>query len=299
MAGICIFTSPSFEQLKGNILKRILIALMSWIALAFPVLANVQHTENIRLLERYFELAGVEQLLASVPTQIESMYYETVAEQGDNAADSQILAALFSAWDQKKIKAELMANLAIKLEKQKLQQLLSWQNGQLAQSIKQLDLQTEQEAFALSFQEFALKIPQSLPAKDKMALINEVIDSKQMVDSMVELTLSVSEPVMAALLASPTALTDGFDRGSINEQLAELKVLLESDLSQQISLLSYFLYKDVADKDLQKYAAFYQSELGRLELEILSTALHQSIALWQEEYHQNVLVISPQAWVTE
>ncbi|NMP30899.1 hypothetical protein HII17_04920 [Thalassotalea sp. M1531] len=261
--------------------------------LSFSVFAKVQQPAKEQLLTSYFEMIGVNQLLTSVPAQVESMYQDTIAEQGKDAPDSKILAALVNAWKQQNIKSNIIASVANRLEHAQLQQLVSWQTGELAVQLKAQDALAEKDDFANEFFAFAQQLPQSLPSKEKMALINQLIDSKQMIDSMVDLTISVSEPVMIALLASPSAKEDGFNSQAVNEQLRELRVLLEEDLSQQIALLSYYLYRDFSLEDLQAYVDFYQSDLGQLELTILSNALHQSIALWQANYHSEKLTTMP------
>jgi len=247
--------------------------------------AKVQQAVTEQQVNRYFELAGVNQLLKSVPEQINAMYLDTVNEQGAHATDSKILAALVNAWQQQEITSHVIQSVSQRLEQAQLQALMTWQTGSLALKMKSQDALPEQEDFAQGFEQFAMAIPQSLPSIEKRQLINQLIDSKQMVESMVELTISVSEPVMIALMASPTAAQDGFDQEVINAQLRELRGLLEDDLSQQMAMLSYYLYRDLTETELAAYVEFYQSDVGQLELDILSSALHQSIALWQANYY--------------
>ncbi|WP_448211364.1 hypothetical protein [Colwellia sp. MEBiC06753] len=245
---------------------------------------------NPVLLAQYLELAGVNQILTSIPEQIETMYLEAVDEQGENAGDTKILAALVQAWSQQQIQQSLINSLAELVDDTQLTALVDWQNSGVMQIIKQQEALTEQHDFSKEFYNFAQQLPNSLPSLEKRALINQLLDARQIVDAMVELTLSVSEPVMVALLDSPTAKESGFDQDSINQQLFELRALLENDLSEQISLLSYYLYRDIDDNDLIKYIDFYQSELGQLELSLQSNALHKSIGFWQENYRKTAVM---------
>lgn len=252
-------------------------------------------TINSKDVALYFELSGINALLNSVPEQLKDMQLDAVEEYGESSSDVIVLNGLIEAWQYPVIQKQLSNAIKNTLTEEQLSALLYWQNSTLAKQFKDKDSSTNQALFEQDFISFINRLPVSMPDKEHVALINELIDAKQMVDSMVDLTLSVSRPVMMALADTETAKRDGMTVEVIEQQLLELEQLLVEDLSEQIALLSYYLYKDVSIKDLHEYTAFYHSDLGQLELAILNKALHQSIALWQTYYEDvsyNILLSS-------
>lgn len=252
-------------------------------------------TINSKDVALYFELSGINALLNSVPEQLKDMQLDAVEEYGESSSDVIVLNGLIDAWQYPVIQKQLSNAIKNTLTEEQLSALLYWQKSTLAKQFKDKDSSTNQALFEQDFISFINRLPVSMPDKEHVALINELIDAKQMVDSMVDLTLSVSRPVMMALADTETAKRDGMTVEVIEQQLLELEQLLVEDLSEQIALLSYYLYKDVSIKDLHEYTAFYHSDLGQLELAILNKALHQSIALWQTYYEDvsyNILLSS-------
>lgn len=273
-------------------------------------IANVQSHSNVQnkvntvqqdSIYQYFELAGINRLLASVPEQVRAMQQDVIAEQGEMSADNKILSTLVAAWQQQEIRQSLADSLVKSLNEKQLSELINWQNSALAKLIKQRDELTNKASFEQSFIAFVETLPHSLPNENKQQLINELIDAKHMVDSMVELTLAVSRPVLLAMLQSPAAEKEGLTVQSVEQQLFELEQLLKPELELQISLVSYFLYQDVEDSKIQQTVEFYHSDIGQLELAILNKALYQSIAIWQARYEEKSLLreLSPLAMLRD
>lgn len=257
-----------------------------------PVYAQVLDAKDVA---QYFELSGINTLLNSVPEQLKAMQLDAVEEYGENSSDVMVLNGLIEAWQYPIIHQQLSHAIEKSLTAEQLNALLFWQNSKLAKTFKDKDSLTSQELFEQDFILFINRLPLSMPDKKHIAVINDLIDAKQMVESMVDLTLSISRPVMIALADTESAKRDGMTIEVIEQQLFELEQLLVEDLSEQIALLSYYLYKDVTIDDLNQYTEFYQSDLGQLELAILNKALHQSIALWQTYYEDvsyNILLSS-------
>ena len=273
---------PLFKRFKAYQLNVLILFLSPSIA-ALPI-ANDRHSGE---LEQYFELSGINELLDSIPAQLKAMQLETEFEYGVDSSDNQISLALIDAWDEKKIKMALKTKVSEAITPEQLSALVNWQSGALAQHIKQKDLAVENASFEYKFIQFVTNIPANMPDKNHRVAINRVIDAKHMVDNMVELTISVSRPVLLALVETESAKSEHMTIADVEGQLVELEQLLQDDLSHQISMLSYFLYKDLSITELNQYAQFYQSELGLLELSLLNEALHYSIALWQSAYVGN------------
>ena len=273
---------PLFKRLKVCQFS-VLIFFVSTSLLAKPFANNLHDRE----LEQYFKLSGINELLDSIPEQLKFMQIDAEAEYGIESSDNQISLALLEAWDDKKIKFALKAKIAEAVTSQQLSALIKWQSSVLAQHIKQKDLAAEHDNFEQEFVQFVANIPANMPDKNHRVAINKVIDAKRMVDNMIDLTISVSRPVLLALVNSESAESENMSVADVERQLVELEQLLQNDLSHQISMLSYFLYKDLSITELNQYAHFYQSELGLLELSLLNQALHYSIALWQSAYVGN------------
>ncbi len=270
----------------------VIIILLSASSAAFSTFAYSQSISS-KDLAQYFELSGVNSLLHSVPEQLQSMRLDAVEEYGENSPDVKVLNGLIKAWQYPMIQRQLASVIEESVTEEQLSALIHWQKSTLALQFKNKDLVTTQEQFEQDFIKFINRLPLSLPDKEQVVLINDLIDAKQIVDGMVDLTLSVSRPVMLALVETESAKRDGLTVELVEQQLLELEQLLVEDLSEQIALLSYYLYKDVSRQDLADYTKFYQSDLGQLELAILNKVLHQSIALWQtyyEEVSYNILL---------
>lgn len=283
---IAFHSTPVFAD--GDIANN--LPAQSSAQLSASTTGQTKDQESRQLLIQYFALAEVNTLLDSVPNQIEAMYQDSVVEQGEDASDSRILLSLLSAWHGDDFKSELISRLSKSISHSELTQLVHWQQGDLARQIKQQDLLSEQPEFAGEFFQFSQKLPHSLPSQHKMILINELIEAKQMVNGMVDVTLSVSRPVLTALASASLEQQEEIKIETIEQQISELGQLLETEMSMQIALLSYYLYRNVPEDTLIAYTEFYQSALGQLELKVLNDALHQSIALWQKEY--SMLAIS-------
>ncbi|WP_286266159.1 hypothetical protein [Thalassotalea atypica] len=259
----------------------ILLLSVSPFLMANSISADKDHS---RQMARYFELSGINDLLESIPEQLKSMQLDAENEYGTDSLDNKIMQSLIDAWDDRKIKHALMTKINDSITSQQLSALIQWQSSALPQLVKHKEAEANNDDFEQKFVQFVRGIPENMPDRNHRAAINKVIDAKHMVDNMIDLTLSVSRPVLLALVETESARKEKMTVSDVERQLFELEHLLQDDLSHQISILSYFLYKNLSTTELNEYAQFYQSDLGLVELSLLNEALHYSIALWQTAY---------------
>ena len=69
----------------------------------------------------------------------------------------------------------------------------------------------------------------------------------------------------------------------INQQMQQMESMLKPQLAQQMVYVSYYMYEELSDEDINAYAKFYDKALGQKELKVVYQAIGDSFGLWTEQ----------------
>ena len=59
-------------------------------------------------------------------------------------------------------------------------------------------------------------------------------------------------------------------------------------LEQQMIMVSYFIYDQLTDQEIQQYSQFYQQPLGKKELTVMYDGIGQALNYWSTTAFANI-----------
>jgi|GEM_PF-972018 len=247
---------------------------------------------NLDDIRTYMELSGFTAALNAVPQQINAMGQQMQLTAKNPEASTQVVSTLLNSWQSDAIVSEVAHYIQQELTAKQLSQLLDWLATDLSKRIKFAEEQANRASFQQDFLHFSADIQSNPPAADSIEAVRQLVESTKMVENMSKMVSQIAHKVAFAMLETQPEAVQAAKTQEINQQLANMETMIRPGLEQQMMMVSLYLYRDISNQDLAAYARFYQTELGQLELEVLSGAMVNSMSAWAEKFSRQMLELN-------
>ena len=179
------------------------------------------------------------------------------------------VAAIFSA---DRLRVEILAGLRRRLEPDRTRSVLAWLRSPLARRIVRLESLPPSPDRAAEEAAYVNQLPATPPPAARLALIHRV----ERATEATETTAVVMSATIAALRRAVIPLSGGSVPGSVAE--LEAMDLGANELLRFRTVTAFlFIYRELSDADLARYAAFLESPTGRWFTSITRMAILESI----------------------
>ena len=253
---------------------------MSWnrsirlvLALTLVFAAGLAQAADKRALaSEVMRVSGLEQQLGQTTRSINDSLKK--AEESGKATPEQreIGAVMLEAFGTESILASVGKQLADQLNEGELQKVLSWYEGDPGQKLIRLENQLADPEKAKELVEFAKQTEQNPIPEARQSLYKKIDKATLTTETTVDMQLNSRVAMVKAMnktAKSEKKLTDA----EINEKI-ESQRPKAMEFMQQINLIKFgYLFKDVSDSDVEAYAKFAESDVGRKYFKARSKAL--------------------------
>lgn len=253
---------------------------MSWnrsvrlvLALTLVFAAGLAQAADKRALaSEVMRVSGLEQQLGQTTRSINDSLKK--AEESGKATPEQreIGAVMLEAFGTESILASVGKQLADQLNEGELQKVLSWYEGNPGQKLIRLENQLADPEKAKELVEFAKQTEQNPIPEARQSLYKKIDKATLTTETTVDMQLNSRVAMVKAMnktAKSEKKLTDA----EINEKI-ESQRPKAMEFMQQINLIKFgYLFKDVSESDVEAYAKFAESDVGRKYFKARSKAL--------------------------
>ena len=253
---------------------------MSWnrsvrlvLALTLVFAAGLAQAADKRALaSEVMRVSGLEQQLGQTTRSINDSLKK--AEESGKATPEQreIGAVMLEAFGTESILASVGKQLADQLNEGELQKVLSWYEGDPGQKLIRLENQLADPEKAKELVEFAKQTEQNPIPEARQSLYKKLDKATLTTETTVDMQLNSRVAMVKAMnktAKSEKKLTDA----EINEKI-ESQRPKAMEFMQQINLIKFgYLFKDVSESDVEAYAKFAESDVGRKYFKARSKAL--------------------------
>lgn len=232
----------------------------------------VQAADKRALASEVMRVSGLEQQLGQTTRSINDSLKK--AEESGKATPEQreIGAVMLEAFGTESILASVGKQLADQLNEGELQKVLSWYEGNPGQKLIRLENQLADPEKAKELVEFAKQTEQNPIPEARQSLYKKIDKATLTTETTVDMQLNSRVAMVKAMnktAKSEKKLTDA----EINEKI-ESQRPKAMEFMQQINLIKFgYLFKDVSDSDVEAYAKFAESDVGRKYFKARSKAL--------------------------
>ncbi len=231
-----------------------------------------QAADKRALASEVMRVSGLEQQLGQTTRSINDSLKK--AEESGKATPEQreIGAVMLEAFGTESILASVGKQLADQLNEGELQKVLSWYEGDPGQKLIRLENQLADPEKAKELVEFAKQTEQNPIPEARQSLYKKIDKATLTTETTVDMQLNSRVAMVKAMnktAKSEKKLTDA----EINEKI-ESQRPKAMEFMQQINLIKFgYLFKDVSESDVEAYAKFAESDVGRKYFKARSKAL--------------------------
>ncbi|GHE84740.1 hypothetical protein [Thalassotalea profundi] len=252
--------------------------------------SSLANTVSDKDIYRYLTLSGAEKALANIPAQIESMGQLMQVTGKDTEASQKIMNRIISHWQQDEIEKQVFDYVKQNISTEQMKPILIWLNTDLARKVKQAEAQASEPNFNQEIMNYLVELERNPPSATRVTAINQFIETTRVVEHSITLVMSVAEGLTKGLVIDANEKGNMESVSKIKKQLQDMESMLKPALEQQMIMVSYFIYRNINDKDFQKYSEFYQQELGQKEISLMYKAMGAAIVYWADSMSKEMLL---------
>ncbi|GAA4887733.1 hypothetical protein [Ferrimonas pelagia] len=246
------------------------------------LLSSVCHADTSeQLWQRYNALVGADQVIDSMPQQIDAMLAQQALTNPDRSLLDRIEPIVKGSWHSDHLRQVFIGHYRADLTDLQLQQLIAFRELPQNRRITEAELAASQPGFEAGLLRFLADLQENPPHQQRTQVIHDYIEATEMVDYLVELTADL----VAVMITNMQNYME--PEAEVGPDLAEMREMMRTQLrpmmEQQMYLTSYYLYRDISDQDLSEYTQFYRSELGQHEVGVAKGAVAEMLMQWGQQ----------------
>ena len=233
-------------------MKRMAGIVFVWIFFCAGIASAQTHEE---MVETYMALSGVDDALMSFPAQLQASMSQRILVSKHPEMDKQVMQIMTDAYDLEAARDNMRGYLLEYTDMDFLQQLLQWLHTPLSRKIISEEKKSSDPDNQAAMVQYINDLRTFPPSSERIALINEVVK----VTEVVELTTNVVIKIMGGMINSLNmVLPQGKQESKeqIDAKIEMTRAGIKEALRQQMTLTSYYTYRNISDDELMTYIEF-------------------------------------------
>jgi hypothetical protein len=253
-----------------------------WISLlSFQVFA-LNGKAPVENIEQYIELSGIEEMIDSMPIQIDAMINQQLLTAENPETVKEEMQVLNYAWDSVEIKTEIVEHIQKNSNNDEINELLEWRKSPLLVKITTAELDATSANFQNELLRYIADLQLTPPTTETMKAIRHLVVATDMVNIMVDMTIQVIKTMTTAFMEAESKNADEI-ASELNKELDSMRAMITPQMEQQAILMSYYIYRNITNEELARYSSFYESDIGKRELTIISESLSVGMSSWAKK----------------
>jgi hypothetical protein len=256
---------------------RILIA--GWLGLQV-LFASAQIPAS--RVDQYMALSGIDAMLSAMPGEIEAVVDQLLRTAGNSEAERGLMGVLAGAWKPDAVRASVQDYLQEASSPAEIDSLLAWKVNPLAKKIMAAEMESYSPSFREQLGRHIENLQDNPPDEETARAISGLIARAHIAELMVESTVLTTGSLAMALIES--GMVEGSQ--SVVDMYGELDTMraqLRPRMERQATLVSYYIYRDISNAELNRYSDFYETDLGKREVVLAYGAMEAAMSHWTEE----------------
>ena len=227
----------------------------------------------------YLDLSGTKTALDGIPEQMFAMGQQMQLTAKNPEESNRVMEVLANSWQVDDMERIVFEHVTQNFTAVELKNLLVWLQSDLSRRIKQSEEKPSEPNFNQEFMQYMAKVQTNPPSPERIQAVRNFIESTQMVDHTVDMVVGIAKGITKNVqVTEAEALTDE----QFESQMQQMEAMMKPQLEQQLILVSYFIYENLTNEDINRYADFYQKPLGQKELKVMSGAVVKALGSWSE-----------------
>lgn len=227
----------------------------------------------------YLDLSGTKTALDGIPEQMFAMGQQMQLTAKNPEESNRVMEVLANSWQVDDMERIVFEHVKQNFTAVELKNLLVWLQSDLSRRIKQAEEKSSEPNFNQEFMQYMAKVQTNPPSPERIQAVRNFIESTQMVDHTVDMVVGIAKGITKNVqVTEAEALTDE----QFESQMQQMEAMMKPQLEQQLILVSYFIYENLTNEDINRYADFYQKPLGQKELKVMSGAVVKALGSWSE-----------------
>lgn len=256
---------------------RILIA--GWLALNVLIARAEIPDERV---DQYMALSGIDEMLEALPRQIEVMVGRLLQASENPEAERVLMNALVGAWDPVATRASVEAYIQGASSPEEIGHLLDWKVTPLAKKVMAAEMESYQPEFEVELRHYTENLQNNPPDEQRDAAVDRLVKSAHLSELMVE--SSVQPSLALALVLLGAGMIDSKEAlGDLHRDLEAMREKLSPQMEKQARQMSYYIYRNITDDELNRYAAYYETDLGKREVALSYGAMKAAMSRWSKD----------------
>lgn len=265
-------------------MKTVLKAALKTLLISLLYLQSVVAVGNTATAEihEYMNLSGIDEMVGAMPGQINAMISQRLLTSENPQVEARVMQVLADAWDTQEISDVIADHIAQNSTEQEIAQLLSWRKSPLVLKMTAVEAEASLPDFQPNLVAYLTQLQTDPPTPETMQAVRRLVVATEMVEMMVDTTMHVVRGMTSAFMDAGSQIP-GKAMAEMNAEIDSMQAMLTAQVEQQALLLSYYIYRDVSNSELDEYSSFYESALGKRELKVVSGSLNVGMSLWAQK----------------
>ena len=235
---------------------------------------------------QYLALSGIDAALQGIPAQMRAMNQQMQMTAKDPEQSQKVMEILLNAWQLEEVKLVVSEHVKDNFSAIEMQQLLLWLNSDLARRIKMAEEKASAPSFNQDFMGYIATLQTTPPTPARVKVIREFVEVTNLVEHSLKIVMAVAKGTVEGLTVANPGQT--VNNEQVQTQMAQMEQMMRPALEQQMIMVSYFIYDQLTEQEIQKYTHFYQQPLGQKELTVMYDGIGQALNFWSTTAFENI-----------
>lgn len=235
---------------------------------------------------QYLALSGIDSALQGIPAQMRAMNQQMQMTAKDPEQSQKVMEILLNAWQLEEVKLVVSEHVKDNFTANEMQQLLQWLNSDLARRIKLAEEKASEPSFNQDFMSYIAALQTTPPTPSRVKVIREFVEVTNLVEHSLNIVLAVAKGTVEGLTVANPGQTINTEQ--VQQQMAQMEQMMRPALEQQMIMVSYFIYDQLTEQEIEQYTHFYQQPLGQKELTVMYDGIGQALNFWSTTAFENI-----------
>lgn len=236
---------------------------------------------HAQLVRKYLKQSGIQESLASFPDQVSSLSAQNLLSSNDPVYKKKAVAIMKKSFHVKEAQDHFFSFILENTDVAFLKKALDWQGSPLGKKITAEELAAASPQSRDDLLRYLENLEMSPPSKTREAAIRKFEKStgmsKRSASIIIELIRGMNESINQTLPPGERKT-----RADLEKELDRMRPMILESMREKFILSSFYTYRNLTDKELDRYTAFYESETGRKELDLTIKAFSHVFRKWFE-----------------
>ncbi|WP_440877603.1 hypothetical protein [Thalassotalea sp. PLHSN55] len=251
-----------------------LFVLLSVLSFSSIAAAQVSDAQVYQLLDK----SGATKTIEGLPMQMQAMGQQIALTAKNPAEHQKFMETFLSSLNTDVMLQNMVGYVKKNASEADIAPILTWLDSDLAKRMISAELQASDPQFQQNLMGFMGQLQANPPSPERTQTIINYVQSSAIVDQSMKVVMAMVTNMFDALKASKPENAE--IAAQLDAQVDQMASMMKPALEQQMTLTSYYIYRDMSNEDINQYAEFFTQDVGKKYLDILMGAVGEGLNEW-------------------